>query len=611
MTPPLRIVTAAAVALAVLATALPAAHAAAGPPGDHHRVTRPGKPVKLKGKKKTWDVSAIRSKERPAAPAAAARSAALPPDVNGDGRADLVAQLSGADAGSLRVHANNGATTSNPWEAAFTATSSQWGFADLVLLADVTGDGRADVIARDPAVSSGTLWLYPHDGSNAANPWPSRIAAGTGWNSLDKVAVADVTGDGKPDLVARNPSVGGGTLYVYPGNGATAANPWTRSPIWSGSGWNLAQTLSVGDVTGDNRPEIVARNGEGAVLVYPHNGATSTNFWTSIVFGSTGGWNTSDRLSMADVTGDGRPDLIARDTSGSLWVHPWQSGTAGAMWSPTARFAAGTGFNYAFDVMTGDVNGDGKLELVTQVARNSELWLFPHDGSATGNPWPARTAAGTDWGSASQVYLGDVNGDRRQDLIALDRRIDGGTLWIYINNGSTTGSPWSTRYFGGNGWNIFNSLLLGDVTGDGRADVVGRSPNGDMFAYPGNGSATAFPWDTRAWVGSNWQTATRLALGDIDRDGIADLVDLENDGSLWVFPTGASTDPIRIPGTWTGTRTLNLGHVTGGTGPDLVVGDASGNVSIYPNTGATSGNPWSSTPRPGGSGYQDAASLVL
>lgn len=528
-------------------------------------------------------------------------------DVTGDGRADLVAQFSGAQAGAIRIYDNNGSTTANPWSATYRTTATSWEFADLAVLADVTGDDKDDLIVRDPVVADGTLWVYPNNG-NPADPWTSRVHAGTGWNLADTIRVGDVTGDGKADLLVRDPSNSSGTLWVYRGNGSTTSNPWTQSPIWSGTGWNLANALMLGDATGDGKLDIVARDGSGNILVYPHNGATTSNFWTSIVTGATG-FGLDDRLELADVTADGRPDIVARSQAGTLRVHP-SLATSGTMWSPSTSFAAGSGFSYATSLLVGDIDGDGRPELAGRNGRGENLFILPNNGSSTGNPWTSLRAAGTEWGFAAQILVDDVNGDGRQDVIALDRAAANGTLWIYLHNGAATGNPWPTRYFAGTGWNTFNKLVAGDVTGDGKTDIVGRLPNGDLYAYPGNGSTTSFPWDPRAWVGSNWQFATQLALHDIDEDGYADLVDLESDGSLWVFPT-ATGDPIAIGGTWSGVASLDVAHVDGTGNPDLVVRDTSGSVWIHPGNGATTSDPWTAPRRFGGNGFESAVSFGM
>ncbi|WP_456696753.1 FG-GAP repeat domain-containing protein [Aeromicrobium sp. P5_D10] len=570
----------------------------------------------------TWDVSKIRSKKAgkkgslakgPDAVQKRLGGSALTttptaPDVTGDGRADLVAQLPSADAGAIRIHSNNGSTTSNPWSATFQTTSTRWDFADLAVLADVNDDGKDDLIVRDPKVDNGTLWIYPNNG-DAADPWTTRIHAGSGWNLADTIRVGDITGDGKVDLLVRDPGNSGGTLWVYKGNGSTTSNPWTVSPIWSGSGWNLANALMMGDATGDGNLDIVARDNSGNILVYPHNGATTSNFWTSIITGATG-FNVSERLELADVTADGKPDIVARSESGSVKVHPALGTTPGGMWSASNSFAAGTGFAYAAGLLVGDVDGNGKPELAARLGTGQNLVIYPHNGSNTANPWTTQRAAGTEWGFASNILVEDVNGDTRQDLLVLDRTAANGTLWIYLHNGSATGNPWPTRQFAGTGWNIFNMIVAGDVTGDGKADLVGREPGGELYAYPGNGSTSSFPWDPRAWVGSNWQYASKLTLEDIDKDGIADLIDLENDDSLWVFSSDTG-EPISIPGTWSDVASLDIAHVDGNSNPDLVVRDDSGSVWIHPGNGATTSNPWTAPRRSGGSGFQTAISFGL
>ncbi|MGH1564711.1 FG-GAP repeat domain-containing protein [Mumia sp. DW29H23] len=572
----------------------------------------------------TWDLSRVQkakatkqkaaktpkkqASQAPTLRALTAAAAATTPDVTGDGLADLVTQLSGPDAGALRLYDHNGATAANPWDGPPTTTVTAWDYADLVELGDLTGDGRAELVARDPNHDNGTLWVYPNTG-DPADPWSTRVKAGTGWNIVDAIRIGDVSGDGLGDLVVREPADGGGVLWVYRGNGSTTSNPFTSPRVWSGSGWNLANALTLGDVTGDGRPDVVARDGGGRILVYPHNGATSTNYWTSIISGASG-FGSAGRLELGDVTGDGRPDLVARSTAGDLTVYPFQGTTPGSMWATGQSFAAGTGYADAANVMLGDVDGDGQTELAVRRGSGQDLVIRTHDGSTSGNPWTATRSAGSDWGFAGEIMADDVNGDGLVDVIALERTAANGTLWIYLNNGATTGNPWPTRYFGGTGWNIFDALYSGDVDGDGLADLVGREPDGDLYAYPGNGSTTAFPWNPRMWVGSNWQTAAELAIVDLDDDGYGDLVDLERDGSLWLFPT-ASGDPVQVAGDWSDVRSLDVADTDGTGGLDLVVRDGDGAVWIHPGDGATTADPWTAPRRSGGTGYGNVISFGL
>jgi hypothetical protein len=545
------------------------------------------------------DRSIIRADQR-----TGVRSDSGHPDIDGDGLADLLVQSSGPDAGALRTYADTG----TPWADTSVDSAQHWLFADMIVLADVTGDDRADVLARDPGVANGTLWVYPNTG-DSADRWPTRFSAGTGWNIARTLLVGDVSGDGNADLVARDSTTDNGTLRVYRGNGSTTSNPWTTSPIWSGTGWNTVGPIMLADATADGRPDIIARTNAGDIFVYPHNGATDSNYWTSIVVGSVG-WPTTEKLAAIDATGDDLPDLVAVDRSGTAWLHPQLSTSARSMWSPTERREVASGLTYAAEILPGDVDGNGRPELSARVAAGGELSVRIHNGDAAANPWTASTSEGTAWGFASEVLLGDVDGDGRKDLLALDRSDANGTVWIYRNTGDP-GERFTARYFGGNGWNIFTELIVGDVNGDGLADLVGRTPDGDLYAYPGNGSATGFPWQQRVWVGSNWQTADRLALGDLDGDAIDDLVDLELDGSLWLFPTGASTDPIQVDGAWSTVESIGLGDTTGTGRLDLVVRNDDGSVQIFVNTGATGGNPWRGPSRSGGSGYAGAQSFVI
>ncbi|MFB7597552.1 FG-GAP-like repeat-containing protein, partial [Streptomyces sp. NPDC056160] len=167
---------------------------------------------------------------------------------------------------------------------------------------DLTGDGRPDLVARD---ASGVLWLYTGTGRISA-PYATRVKIGGGWNTYNSLtSTGDLTGDGKADLVARD---GSGVLWLYKGTGRTSAPYTARVKI--GGGWNTYNSLtSTGDLTGDGKADLVARDGSGVLWLYKGTGRTSAPYTARVKIG--GGWNTYNSLtSTGDLTGDRKSDLV-------------------------------------------------------------------------------------------------------------------------------------------------------------------------------------------------------------------------------------------------------------------------------------------------------------
>lgn len=259
-------------------------------------------------------------------------------------------------------------------------------------VADVTGDGRADVVIRQ----AGRLYVYPHGGATTSNPWTaSRYDTGTsGWDIARVMLLSDATGDGRPDIVTVRTDE---TLWVYPHNGGTgtAAN-WTAPYATGITGWNIADWIGMGDLTGDGRPDIAARYRDGSMWVYPHNGATGANANWLGAYSIGVNWNSATALLLGDVNGDGRTDLVARDAGGNLTVHGTGSG---------ARIASGTGWNLANVLLLQDVTGDGRPEITVRDS-DGALWVYPHNGATGSNPWTqARFTAGTGWNIASAMMF--------------------------------------------------------------------------------------------------------------------------------------------------------------------------------------------------------------
>ncbi|MFV2119481.1 N-acetylmuramoyl-L-alanine amidase, partial [Streptomyces sp. Act-28] len=198
-----------------------------------------------------------------------------------DGTGDVVAR---DGAGALWYYRGSG-NPSAPL-AARVYVGKGWQVYDRVNGArDLTGDGLADLVARD---GSGYLWLYRGTGSATA-PFTTRTAIGRGWQIYDAMAgTDDLTGDGRADLVARD---GSGTLWLYQGTGSATAPYTARTAI--GPGWQIFGALAgPGDLDKDGRADQIARDGNGELWFYRGTGNASAPFAARTSIGP--GWQIYD-----------------------------------------------------------------------------------------------------------------------------------------------------------------------------------------------------------------------------------------------------------------------------------------------------------------------------
>ena len=234
-----------------------------------------------------------------------------------------------------------------------------------------------------------------------------------------------------------------------------------------------------------------------------------------------------------------RYNVLGRDTAGVLWQY---QGTGSATAPFYTRYRLGAGWqDYTVITPLTALRADGTGDLVARDTSGT-LWYYPAGGNPS-KPLLGRLKVGTGWNAFNGLWgARDLTGDGKADLVARDAA---GVLWLYAGTG-TPSKPFLAKQKIGSGWNTFKTLVsTGDLTGDGKADLVARDAAGVLSLYKGTGSATA-PLAARTQIGTGWQIYNTLAgPSDLDRDGIGDLVARDAAGALWLYKgTGKATAPL-------------------------------------------------------------------
>lgn len=510
-------------------------------------------------------------KKAPAAAAEGAKSAVVPAkprfDVDGDGYSDTLYR--GIDDRYYVIPANG----TNSYEFTVNTDDPNEKFKDVITPGDLDGDGRPELLTLS---ATGKLSLHRVGGADSAGyaDW-----SGTGWQKYNKVVAAgDLTGDSRGDLLARTPS---GDIYLYAATGKATGAPF-KAGVKVGYGWgSYDQIVGANDVNGDGIGDLYARTPAGDLYYYAGSGNAASPYKARVKAGY--GFDTYNQLvATDDATGDGLGDLMARTPGGTLYAYDSTGyGTflkrteIGTGWNVVSYFP-GQGGNPDFgknELMARTKGGtlywyyamnNGKLSTRVQ-ASDSGGWAgssinFPssldNDGYAdllatySGTLYVEGSAISSGWGGYNTlVGPGDLSGDGKGDLLA---RTKAGDLYLYRGNGSGTG--FSAKIKAGYGYSTYNKIVgAGDLSGDGLNDMVARDTKGNLYLYKGTGSATK-PFKARVKIGTGYNTYKQFAApGDINGDGKADLLGVDGKGDVYRYTstgTGKIAKRVKIGYGW-------------------------------------------------------------
>jgi hypothetical protein len=366
---------------------------------------------------------------------------------------------------------------------------------DLVA-ANVNGDGRPDLLALEGGTGAG-VWLNSGNGTFGTGSFYSDLNPNSPASAM---AVGDLNGDGMPDIVFANYPADGGwpsptSVTVLQGNGL--GNFTFAGTSYPGFPTNIS-SLTLADVYGGEM-DLVAVNPNGGVYVARPNGNDTFGTAAHVIgFGLNTG-TAPAQVAVADVNGDGKPDIVRTDDFGDNVCVGLNNGN-GTFGLPVKYVVGGD----PAAVAVGDVNGDGKADIVTANTNGTVSVLLNNDNGTF--------AAAQNYaigGPANSVALGDFNGDGHLDIATT-----GGTETdVLLNNGNGTFAPYQTVGPAG------SHLVAADFNGDGYPDLAeidATRSNIDVLLNNANWSAkpsfavAGFPASTTAGVSQSF-TVTALA----------------------------------------------------------------------------------------------------
>jgi hypothetical protein len=357
------------------------------------------------------------------------------------------------------------------------------------VIADMDSDGKPDLVVANSYAHNvsllrnisvaGTL-----DGSSFASRVDLPVVGGT--DSPRCIAVADVDGDGKLDILIGDQATSSVLVYRNISTpGLLNAGSFAAPVGFPAAANSYPHGLRVADLNGDGRPEILVANQSGDSISILKNigsvGSLTTNSFapqTALVTGA----NPTD-IGIGDFNGDGRPDLVTTAFNGSQLSVLRNVATPGAAVSNwfvlEAMLPALAG---SLEITVTDLDGDAKSDLVVASVHGYAVSVFRNQATAgvfDTNSFAARVDYSAP-GWVHSISVADFNGDAKPDIAAV------GELNSYLavfQNQSTPGSiGLGTRVDFGTGWNAWG-VVAGDLDGDNRSDIVFANSYDDTLTF--------------------------------------------------------------------------------------------------------------------------------
>jgi hypothetical protein len=349
-------------------------------------------------------------------------------DIDGDGKPDLV--ISNPNSHTISVFHNasvNGSITTSSFDTKVDFTIN--GEPQKVIVTDIDGDGKPDIIVSSSNYAKTFISILRNTSIKGIIN-ASSFAAGVDFTTADasNMVIADMDGDGKPDITSGNLSI----MLNHCQPGGINADSFPEQALYSLGIYKRVYTFY--DINNDNKPDIIYSDGNGISIILNKSVAGNLSLGSPIALNNSAG---GSAIVIADIDGDSKADIITTD--------------------------------YEYDVVhfQRNISADNNI--------NANSFEGHVEFSSNRAPYDAK-------GSSEYLQVTDIDGDGKPDLLNISSGLNVVSFFRNISTANTPSYTFLDRKVDITAGTNVSGFAAVDIDGDGKPDIVAVNRDSNTFS---------------------------------------------------------------------------------------------------------------------------------